>query len=263
MFGIINGSGRQAFGLNIEGDTGTSAARGFPRFYDKFDGTWRASIALKKGYVGIGTTDPKQQLQIGDQIAFHNGGWKGLAFNGYYQDNNWKSLESGGIGTLMWDTNNYAFRFYTAPSVNKDGIAAPTEKLTILNDGNIGIGTAEPQSSLHLHVRSASTKISALTVDVQSFGNIQNAKASHFFRVRDIRADPPNGKTHFIICGDGNVGIGTTNPNATLDVNGNIAVNGMPILAIVGINVGGILKGNVTTNVVELSTAPPVLVYII
>lgn len=63
-FGIINGSGRQAFALNIEGDGGTPAARGVPTFCDKYDGTWRASLSLRKGCVGIGTLLPQNALDV-------------------------------------------------------------------------------------------------------------------------------------------------------------------------------------------------------
>jgi hypothetical protein len=84
--------------------------------------------------------------------------------------------------------------------------------------GNVGIGTATPQSQLHLNVPGSESPISAMTVDVQTFGNIANAQASNFFQVRDIGAKPPKGKTHFIINGLGNVGIGTTTPEAGLHI---------------------------------------------
>src|SRR6266568_324826 len=47
VFGALNSHGRQAFALNIEGNGATSAARGTPVFYDKYDGTWHRSIYLK------------------------------------------------------------------------------------------------------------------------------------------------------------------------------------------------------------------------
>jgi hypothetical protein len=88
-----------------------------------------------------------------------------------------------------------------------------TDKLNLL-DGNVGIGTTTPASKLHVHVPASESPISAMTVDVQSFSNDANARASHYFQVRDIGA----GKTSFYIRGDGYVGIGTTSPGAKLDV---------------------------------------------
>ncbi len=62
--GIINKNNRQAFALNIDGGGGTNSTRGVPTFYDKYDGTWHASISLKNGNVGIGTSSPASKLEV-------------------------------------------------------------------------------------------------------------------------------------------------------------------------------------------------------
>ncbi len=96
-------------------------------------------------------------------------------------------------------------------------------------DTKVGIGTTAPGSSLHVNVPGSPNPISAVSIDVQSFGNPSNAVASHFLRVRDIGSGSPSS---FLIRGDGNVGIGTDAPNAKLQVqNGDVYVgtggNGM------------------------------------
>jgi hypothetical protein len=96
--------------------------------------------------------------------------------------------------------------------------------------GNIGIGTSAPQSSLHVDIPGSCNPISGLTIDVQSFGTYDNAKASHFLRVRDILANPPNGATYFMIRGDGNVGIRTNAPESALHVVGDVRVTGDVLL---------------------------------
>jgi hypothetical protein len=67
--GIINGSGRQAFALNINSNGGTTDKRGIPTFYDKYDGAWHPSISLKNGNVGVGLDNPQQKLAVDGYIA--------------------------------------------------------------------------------------------------------------------------------------------------------------------------------------------------
>jgi len=63
-FGILNGQGRPAFALNIDGNGGTAGARGIPTFYDRFDGNWHADISLRNGFVGMGTWEPTARLDV-------------------------------------------------------------------------------------------------------------------------------------------------------------------------------------------------------
>jgi hypothetical protein len=95
----------------------------------------------------------------------------------------------------------------------------------LITGGNVGIGTSSPSSALHVKAPASSNPIGALTIDVQSFGTMDNASASYFLQVRDIGAAPPNGFTHFFIRGDGNIGIGTSEPKARLDVRGHLLLD--------------------------------------
>lgn len=102
-----------------------------------------------------------------------------------------------------------------------------SECVRVDTSGNVGIGTTTPGSQLHVNVAASANPIGGLTVDVQSFGTEANAQASYFLQVRDIGAAPPNGLTHLLVRGDGYVGIGTPNPASSLDVNGDISINGV------------------------------------
>ena len=84
--------------------------------------------------------------------------------------------------------------------------------------GNVGIGTPNPPAKLTVAVPGSPNPIGALSVDVESFGIVNNLFQSYFFRVRDIQAAPPNGLTHFYIRGDGSVGIGTVQPGSKLHI---------------------------------------------
>jgi hypothetical protein len=91
--------------------------------------------------------------------------------------------------------------------------------------GKVGIGTTAPGSALHVSLPASSNPIRALTIDVESFANAENSRASYFLQVRDIQAAPPNGLTFFYIRGDGNVGIGTSTPDRSLTVGNTAGAN--------------------------------------
>ncbi|TKK89561.1 hypothetical protein FDA94_09225 [Herbidospora galbida] len=74
--GILNASGRESFAINVEGNLGTPDGRGVPTLFDKYDGFWHPSIALRNGRVGIGTQNPATALEV------HSAGGPAAQFNG-------------------------------------------------------------------------------------------------------------------------------------------------------------------------------------
>ncbi|MGQ0536921.1 MAG: hypothetical protein ACT4PT_12725 [Methanobacteriota archaeon] len=100
-------------------------------------------------------------------------------------------------------------------------------------DGRVGIGTTAPGAMLDVAgsvratgitvgVPGSLEPIAAMDVDVVSFGTGENARASHFMRMRDVGG----ASTPFIVRGDGNVGIGTADPGARLHVAGDVKFTG-------------------------------------
>jgi hypothetical protein len=120
-----------------------------------------------------------------------------------------RTLDAG--GSRPQDSTDFAG---IEGSLRVDGAVTARQDLYVL--GQAGIGTTTPASKLHTQVGASMNPVSAVTVDVQSFGTSANAQASHFLQVRDLGA----GSTVFYIRGDGNIGIGTTSPNRPLSVRG-------------------------------------------
>ena len=162
------------------------------------------------GYVGIGTTNPNNRLHINSasstvtnlQITNSSSGSTGadglrIGFVGSNEAYVWNNENSG----LVFGTNNI-------------------EQMSILNTGNVGIGTTSPSQKLDVNgtvlangfaLNNLNTKISSLTTN-----NIDLITSN---AVR-VRIDP-----------SGNVGIGTTAPSVKLDVAGDVKANSLTLPA--------------------------------
>ena len=184
-------------------------------------------------YVGIGTTNPQAMLDVNGVIAMK------------------------GTEQLLWDNNNGTLDI--APSVGQVKIL--TGVITIDYNRNVGINTTSPSEKLHV-VGSALIEGSSTELKVKGSGNYDtanivmgNASKSDSFSI-DTRNDPSGnyttlsfdsyqttgtstitlgdnyvnlgtaGSSRVTINSSGNVGIGTTNPQSTLDVDGILKVRG-------------------------------------
>ena len=186
------------------------AVKSFNALHLAVDGdALKGVTVIPGGKVGIGTTAPNRKLTVQDS---------GNAYLGIKGQSGACELllgaadTNGGIISTMTD-HNLEFR------TNNDA------KMTITNGGNVGIGTTWPVNKLDLN-QAIDGNINLGITDNDGFfamfgvndeGNY--ASLSHGFIALPWYFDT-------IVMKDGNVGIGTTSPEANLDVNGNAAISG-------------------------------------
>ena len=128
--------------------------------------------------IGIGNTSPKEwhsgweNLQIGERAAFYSqaSGTTGIAENIYY-NSGFKAIANDVSSAYQQDSGNH--HFYTGASVSADAAVTLTERLTVLNSGNVGIGTASPDVKLEIAETASDTGVQLkLNGNRSSNGNV-------------------------------------------------------------------------------------------
>ncbi len=202
------------------------------------------------GNVGIGTTNPKGLLQVGagGLVDYTAGTDLNLADNLYY-NSGWKYTTASGFGTLInQEKGAGGIHFYTAASSGgADAAATISEKLTILNGGNVGIGVANPGGKLSLTGSAGSSntsyaslggtqirfqqtgghEINAGVIDYGGFDTgslsivgLGTSSSNRNVRLFDTLSVGSGAPTTGVATFNGNVGIGTTNPGSRLTIQG-------------------------------------------
>ncbi len=277
--GTIGGpEGTETFSIRADGQITSAnlAGSGTSPLGVNADGTLTrlSSFTTGAGNVGLGTSTPNQQLEIGS-----NGG---IGFSGPTLNSLDKKLYSPADGDLEWMTNNYANR-------HGFGISNQGSKLVYLNTagdsyfngGNVGIGKIDPQAKLDVcsdglsgAVNPASNNFTAIfrngTPDDSGYAgismrgynsngfpyaasitassgsqyrsNLDLTNVADEFGQGQIRFNTQSAvdavtRTQMVIDYNGNVGIGTTIPTAKLEVAGDIKTEIAPDYP-VGIQVG-------------------------
>jgi hypothetical protein len=261
-------------------NTGTTGTAGNPI-------TWQERFRItSSGYVGIGSDNPTGRLDIQDNFenrfairlsntmgngrtyGFRSHGTNGEAFTLYHGNlrmQQWDDYQTGG-NTIFYSGGSESFRVH--------------------NNGNIGIGTNNPNAPLHvataantntiaifgstdetsgstyqaLHIKNDVASYPALVnvsssdiLDLRSAGSVQvtiddnNNDTTKFFRVT-ANGSGGSGTELFRVDEDGNVGINTDNPTQTLYVNGTTRLGG-------GLDYGSATILNVAPGVVKWDTS--------
>ena len=165
------------------------------------------------GNVGIGTKNPSQKLDIHGKFTVNS---DGTAL--------WGNIPNGITGRLSWDggaTGKIILRAEANNTLNL-GANGSHNHIVIGTGGNVGIGTTTPGASLDLNSSSVDTTLlvrnatQTLRIDQNSIRSLTN---------NDISITTSGNTSQLFLKKDGNVGIGTTDPGAALDVAGSFKLN--------------------------------------
>ena len=173
--------------------------------------------------IGIGTTSPQQKLDTPNIIIGGSSIAASYRASATLMDNLGGTARFYSLGADNSTGGSYQFN-----SLSANASAGSGTVMTILNSGNVGIGTTSPSTKLDV----AGTLRIAESGNTAFYGGdyvrLFGAQAFRFLNSGGsaIAQVSLTGNSYF---NGGNVGIGTTGPNAKLKVEGNATTNGLSI----------------------------------
>ncbi|MFT0716757.1 hypothetical protein [Flagellimonas lutimaris] len=189
--------------------------------------------------VGVGTSSPEEKLHVmgggllvemqsdyypDPRIVLNNDGVGANPFLTFYR---WTGGSNTYYATRFYDSGNQGFKIQNSNTATF-GNHTFSDAFTLLRNGDVGIGTSTPTSLLELRSNN-NNRVRFNHSNEPSISFVPNNGNSHFH----ISHDMTNGlsisqgsqvgyRELLTIKNNGNVGIGTNNPIAALEINKNI-----------------------------------------
>jgi len=238
----IEGSAGNQVGVNTSAYDAVIGTIGAKKIDFITNNTVRAVID-SAGNVGIGTTSPEAKLDVAGVVnipanTWFTGNGNGLLRDSYFgYSSSYRAIQIGSqLGSETGNSQAIALGIdpatITGGAFFGDEIALPNQvefmqansgktdwiqNVLVLNNGNVGIGTSNPSAKLHIYstgqpevaLESSSRKWSMFSNEGWANGGLG------FYNYN-------SGATALYIGPGNNVGIGTTNPSALLDVYGSL-----------------------------------------
>ncbi len=255
----LNGSLSYGLGVSANSLDFIAPASSGMNFYPGGSSTSAVTISSNTG-VGIGTTSPVYLLDIRDSSGANqlhlagdgsdDGGYiLGYSTNGLFlaggAEFSGASWVAKATSASLLSVNAGGFTFYANTGLTPGNTFAVTPVVTILSSGNVGIGATNPASNLQIGTLTSTSTASPVTL---SLGGTYSSTAGANPKLKlwdngtayfgagvsndelDLIAGIATGQMAFfvnantspsmLINSSGQVGIGSTSPQATLDVNG-------------------------------------------
>lgn len=210
-------------------------------------GNSRLFIDRATGSVGIGTINPEEVLEVNGRIksnALTIGTWPADAGYVFFGTNALDQKATQNYGLKQGASGADAGRTFLNSSVDIRFRINDADKMTLANDGSVGIGTATPAA--RLHVAGGPLRLDAnqeiLFAENGQFRSRDNNHRILFRRSENILelrefgdilfssgATAGQSTARVIVKNSGNVGIGDLTPVERLDVNGRIKAGRLTI----------------------------------